>query len=84
MQLPFGDAQELSKRKRTRCAVFLDAMNEVVPWQLVLALIETFYPKAGSQGRQPFGRIICLKPTIKTVIQTFLTGRNRIRDLHTP
>ena len=52
MQLPFGDAQELSKRKRTRREVFRDAMNHVVPWQRVLALIAPFSPKAGCPGRQ--------------------------------
>ena len=53
MQLPFGDAQALSKRKRTRREVFRDAMNYVVPWQRVLALIAPFSPKAGHPGRQP-------------------------------
>ena len=53
MQLTFGDAQALSKRKRTRREVFRDAVNHVVPWQRVLALIAPFYPKAGRPGRQP-------------------------------
>ena len=53
MQLRVGDAQELSKRKRTRCEVFVDAMNQVVPWKQLLALIAPFYPKAGRPGRQP-------------------------------
>ena len=54
MQLTFGDAQELSKTKRTRREVFLEEMDLVVPWKLLLALIEPFYPKAGRPGRQPY------------------------------
>ena len=53
MQLPFGDAQELSKSTRTRREVFLDAINHVVPWKALLALITPYSPKAGRPGRQP-------------------------------
>ena len=53
MQLPFCDAQEPSKRKRTRRVVFLDAMNHVVPWKALLARIAPLYQKAGRPGRTP-------------------------------
>ena len=67
MQLTFGgDAQELSKSKRTRREVFLDEMDQVVPWKPLLALIAPFYPKASRPGRQPDAletllRIHCLQ-----------------------
>jgi IS5 family transposase len=40
--------------KKTRRAVFLDEMEQVVPWAELGALIEPHYPKAGN-GRQPVG-----------------------------
>lgn len=40
--------------KKTRRAVFLEEMEQVVPWSELCALIEPVYPKAGN-GRQPVG-----------------------------
>ena len=40
--------------KRTRRALFLEEMEQVVPWAGLCALIEPFYPKAGN-GRPPVG-----------------------------
>ena len=54
MQLSFGDAEGLGGRKRTRREVFLAEMDQVVPWKVLLALIEPHYPKPGRPGRQPY------------------------------
>lgn len=54
MQLTFGDAEHLSKDKRTRKQVFLAEMEQVVPWSALEAVIEPHYPKAGRVGRQPY------------------------------
>jgi IS5 family transposase len=40
--------------KQTRRAEFLSAMEQVVPWSELCALIEPFYPKPGN-GRPPVG-----------------------------
>ena len=40
--------------KKTRRAVFLEEMEQVVPWSELRALIEPYYRKAGN-GRQPVG-----------------------------
>ncbi len=40
--------------KRTKRALFLEEMEQVVPWGALCALIEPYYPKAG-QGRPPVG-----------------------------
>jgi transposase, IS5 family len=40
--------------KKTRRALFLEEMEQVVPWGKLCALIEAHYPKAGN-GRQPVG-----------------------------
>jgi transposase, IS5 family len=40
--------------KKTRRQVFLEEMEQVVPWREVCALIEPHYPKPGN-GRPPVG-----------------------------
>ena len=40
--------------KKTRRAVFLEEMEQVVPWKKLCALIAPHYPKAGN-GRPPVG-----------------------------
>src|SRR5467141_3553087 len=40
--------------KKTRRAIFLEEMEQVVPWREVCALIEPFYPKPGN-GSPPVG-----------------------------
>lgn len=47
MQLTFGDAEGMGKRKRTRKEIFLAEMDKVVPWATLLALIAPHYPKMG-------------------------------------
>jgi len=54
MQLTFGDAEGLGQRKQTRREVFLGEMDQVVPWKVLLALIEPHYPTLGRPGRQPY------------------------------
>ena len=51
-QLSFSDAEYSGKRKKTRREVFLEEMEQVVPWQGLLKVIEPFYPVAG-RGRRP-------------------------------
>ncbi len=52
-QLSFSDAEYAGKRKQTRREKFLAEMEQVVPWNALLALIEPVYPKAG-KGRRPY------------------------------
>src|SRR5690625_263351 len=61
MQLTFGDAEGMSKRKRTRKEVFLAEMEQVVPWNALLKLIEPHYPKMGRPGRQPYALATMLR-----------------------
>jgi IS5 family transposase len=46
--------------RKGRREIFLDQMEQVVPWALLLALIEPYYPKGGN-GRQPVGLGIMLR-----------------------
>jgi transposase, IS5 family len=52
-QLSFSDAEYAGKRKKTRREVFLEEMEQVVPWKALLKVIEPFYPVAG-RGRKPY------------------------------
>lgn len=52
-QMSFADAEYSGKRKQTRREVFLAEMEQVVPWDALLGLIEPVYPKAG-HGRRPY------------------------------
>ena len=52
-QMSFGDAEYAGKRKKTRREVFLEEMEQVVPWKSLLSLIEPMYPEAG-RVRHPF------------------------------
>lgn len=52
-QMSFGDAEYAGKRKKTRREVFLEEMDQVVPWKSLLNLIEPCYPMAG-RGRHPY------------------------------
>lgn len=46
--------------RKTRRELFLDRMNEIVPWLALQALVEPHYPKAGN-GRRPVGLSILLR-----------------------
>ena len=61
MQLAFGDAEGLSKRKQTRREIFLCEMEQVIPWKSVLALIEPHYPRSGRRGRPPYALATMLR-----------------------
>lgn len=41
--------------KKTRRAQFLEDMDQVVPWDELVKVIEPFYPKGEGRGRPPFG-----------------------------
>jgi len=46
--------------RKSKREVFLDQMEQVVPWAELQALVEPHYPKAGN-GRQPVGLTIMLR-----------------------
>ena len=52
-QISFSDAEYAGKRKKTRREVFLEEMEQVVPWKALLGLVEPHYPVAG-RGRRPY------------------------------
>ena len=52
-QISFSDAEYAGKRKKTRRELFLEEMEQVVPWKVLLKIIEPHYPVAG-RGRRPY------------------------------
>lgn len=65
-QNSFAELEYLSKKRQTRREKFLAEMEQVVPWVLLLAKLEPYYPKSGRRGRQPMSlnrmlRIYCLQ-----------------------
>ena len=58
-QISFADAEYAGKRKKTRREVFLDEMEQVVPWKALLKLIEPFYPMAGEAAGRIRWRRCC-------------------------
>jgi len=53
-QQSFASAAWETKRKKTRREMFLEEMEQVVPWGKLVKLIEPYYPK-GETGRPPLG-----------------------------
>jgi transposase, IS5 family len=54
-QISFAQAEYGKKKKRTRREVFLEKMEQVVPWASLMEVIEPHYPKGGKRGRPPIG-----------------------------
>ena len=52
-QLGFADYEQTTAKNRTKKEKFFAEMDQVVPWQLLLDLIEPVYPKARSKGGRP-------------------------------
>ncbi|WP_409063123.1 transposase, partial [Escherichia coli] len=48
-----ADSEFSSKRRQTRKEIFLSRMEQILPWQNMVEVIEPFYPKAGN-GRRPY------------------------------
>lgn len=61
MQLIFGDAEGLGKRKQTRREIFLGEMEQAISWKSLLTLIEPYYPRSGRRGRPSYALATMLR-----------------------
>jgi len=52
-QLGFSDYEQSTAKKRTKKEKVLAEMDQVVPWQALIDLIEPHYPKTSSKGGRP-------------------------------
>lgn len=78
MQQTFAEVTFEPYRKPTRRERFFDAMNRVVPWAELVAVIEPVYPKADGPGRPPVGVGTHAAPPLSaTVVQPVGSGGRR-------
>lgn len=61
MQLTFGDADGLDKRKQAHREILLAEMEQVVPWKYLLALIEPHCPTSERRGSPPYALATMLR-----------------------
>lgn len=54
MQLNFADAEYINRRRKTKREIFLEKMDEVIPWDKWVEMVKPYYPK-GVHGRRPHG-----------------------------
>jgi IS5 family transposase len=54
-QQSLADGSFEKYRKKTRKEVFLDEMDQIIPWQDLTAVIKPFYPEPKGAGRRPKG-----------------------------
>ena len=53
-QETFTDIEYSCRKKKTRREEFLEIMDEIIPWDEWVGVIEPYYPK-GKRGRPPMG-----------------------------
>lgn len=53
--MTFSDFEYQQRKRITKREIFLNAMNQVIPWDEWIAFIKPFYPESGNRGRQPIG-----------------------------
>ena len=53
-QETFTDIEYSFRKKKTKREKFLEIMDEIIPWDEWVGVIETYYPK-GKRGRPPMG-----------------------------
>ena len=54
-QQSFASLSYAAKKRKTRKELFLEQMEQCVPWSAFVAIIEPYYPKSGRRGGQPIG-----------------------------
>ena len=63
MKQNLSDIEYGNRKRRTKGEEFLEAMNAVIPWEEMMALIDPHY-YAGTRGRPPRG--------IETMLRMYL------------
>lgn len=52
-QISFTDMEYSQRKHKTKREEFLDIMNEIIPWDEWVKLVEPYYPVRGKRGCQP-------------------------------
>ena len=53
-QATFTDIEYSQRKKKTKREEFLEIMDEIIPWDEWISVIEPYYP-SGKRGRPPHG-----------------------------
>ena len=59
-QPTFSDLEYQGKKRQTRREIFLERMDELIPWQRMEERIRPYYPEAG-RGRRPYELSVMLR-----------------------
>ena len=59
-QSTFSDLEYQGKKRQTRREIFLERMDELIPWQRLEERIRPYYPEAG-RGRRPYELSVMLR-----------------------
>ena len=65
-------------RKKNRKELFLDDMEQIVPWQDLCGVIEPYYPKPEGAGRGPVGierKLLYVLKVLKVAVPRLDSGR---------
>lgn len=52
-QITFSEAEYQTKKRKTRREIFLDRMDNLIPWKPLEKKVARYYPK-GQNGRPPY------------------------------
>lgn len=52
-QLGLGDYEQATAKRPTKREKFLADIEQVVPWQSLINLVDPHYPKSGKKGGRP-------------------------------
>ena len=74
-QETFTDVEYSCRKKKTKREEFLEIMDEIIPWDEWVRVIEPYYP-SGKRGRPPMGIEKMLRMYL---LQICLTRRRRTR-----
>ncbi len=76
-QETFTDIEYSLRKKKTKREEFLEIMDEIIPWDEWVGVIEPYYPK-GKRGRPPMGIEKMLRSTCFRFGLTCLTPQRRM------
>jgi len=70
-QLSFADAEYANKGKLTRREKFLNPLEELLPWSVMLAVIEPHYASDTGRGRKPFALNAMLHAHVAQIVYNY-------------
>ena len=63
-------------RKKNRKELFLDDMEQIIPWQDLCGVIEPYYPKPEGAGRGPVGIECRFNRSMQHFVEKLLPNEN--------